>query len=238
MNHVNWPNARTDNQLNTTHADFAALAPKSQTFVRDLRGEITKYTGGVTRTLIMVPHIEVFHLNKLLIPQVQIGIQLYFNPVELWSLQYAGAVAFRPDPEHVKVKLYLCQIRLNPSVYRELMSDMTKKIVSYPTVRSEIRTYNIARNTLHYEINNPFQNRLPNMVIVGLVTSMAFNGAVDENPFSLRQFNLVSIEENNPDGDWGEDEEEVVVVGEIRHRLPRTTTRAMCRPLVDEDLDA
>ena len=188
VNYVNWPNIRTASQLDSTtpHADFEALPPKSQSFVRDLRAEITKYAGGVTRTLIMVPHIEVFHLNKLLIPQVQIGIQLYFNPVELWSLQYDGAVAFRLNPEDVKVQLYLCQIRLNPSVYRELMSDMTKKIVSYPTIRSEIRTYNIARNTLHYEINYPFQNRLPNMVIVGLVTSTAFNGAVAENPFSFR----------------------------------------------------
>ena len=195
LNYANWPNARTANQLDTTHADFEALAPKDQAFVRDLKAEITKYAGGVTRTLIMVPHIKVFHLNKLLIPQVQIGIQLYFNSVELWSLRYADAVAFRLNPEDVKVKLYLCQIRLNPSVYRELMSDMTKKIVSYPTVQSEIRTYNIARNMLHYEINNPFQNRLPNMVIVGLVTSAAFNGAVGENPFSFRQFNLVSIKQ-------------------------------------------
>ena len=156
VNHVNWPNALTASQLDnaTPHDDFEALSPKTKNLVL----EITKYAGGVTRTLIMVTHIEVFHLNKLLIPQVQIGIQLYFNPVELWLLQYAGAIAFRLDPEDVKVKLYLCQIRLNPSVYRELMSDMTKKILSYPMVQSEIRTYNIARNTLHYEINNPFQN--------------------------------------------------------------------------------
>ena len=33
------------------------------------------------------------------------------------------------------------------------------------------------------------------MVIVGLATSTAFNGAVDENPFSFRQFNLVSIKQ-------------------------------------------
>ena len=197
LNYANWPNTLTGNQLDnaTPHANFEALPPKTKSFVLDLRAEIAKYAAGVTRTLIMVPHIEVFHLNKLLIPQVQIGIQLYFNPVELWSLQYAGAVAFRLDPEDVKVKLYLCQIRLNPSVYRELMSDMSKKIVSYPTVRSEIRTYNIARNTLHHEINNPFQNRLPNMVIVGLVTSTAFNGAVAENPFSFRQFQLVSVKQ-------------------------------------------
>ena len=118
MNHVYWPNALTANQLDNAkpHANFEALPPKTKDLVLDLRGEITKYAGGVTRTLIMVPHIEVFHLNKLLIPQVQIGIQLYFNPVELWSLQYTGAIAFRLDPEDVKVKLYLCQIRLNPSV--------------------------------------------------------------------------------------------------------------------------
>ena len=43
-----------------------------------------------TRTFFMVPHIEVFHLNKLLIPQVQIQIQMYFNPPTLWSMQYHG----------------------------------------------------------------------------------------------------------------------------------------------------
>ena len=72
VNYANWPNALTANQLDnaTPHADFEALTPKTKNFVLDLRGEITKYAGGVTRTLIMVRHIEVFHLNKLLIPQV------------------------------------------------------------------------------------------------------------------------------------------------------------------------
>ena len=67
----------------------------------------------------MVPHIEVFHLNKLLVPNVQIGIQMYFNPPALWTLRYDGAVNYRLDAADIKVKLYLCQVRLNPSVYRE-----------------------------------------------------------------------------------------------------------------------
>ena len=171
------------------------MPPEKQALVRDLRAESTKSAAGVTRTLIMVPHIEVFHLNKLLIPQVQIGIQMYFNPPELWSMRYHGAVAFRLNQEDIKVKLYLCQVRVNPSVYSELMIKMSapNNIVSYPTVRSEIRTYNIAQNTLHYEINNPFQNRLPNMEIVGLVDSRAFNGDVGRNPYSFKPFTLTSI---------------------------------------------
>ena len=40
----------------------------------------------------MVAHIEAFHLNKLLVPNVQIG---YFNPAVLWIMGYTGAVSYR-----------------------------------------------------------------------------------------------------------------------------------------------
>ena len=62
-------------------------------------------------------------------------------------------------------------------------------------MRSEIRTYNILNDTRHVEINNPFQNRLPNMVIVGLVESAAFNGDIGKYPFSFKTFNLSSIKQ-------------------------------------------
>ena len=101
------------------------------------------------------------------------------------------------DAADVKLKLYLPQVRLNPLVYRELMSDMEsgKRVVSYPTVRSEIRTYNIQQDTRHYEINNPSQNRLPNMVVIGLVKSTAFNGHTGEYPFTCKYYNLGSMKQ-------------------------------------------
>ena len=128
---------------------------------------------------------------------MQIGIQMYFSPPTIWSLRYHCAIAFRVIAEDVKVKLYLCQVKVSPSVYRELMSNMDsgRTVVSYPTVRSESRTYNIQQNIRHYEINNPFQNRLPNMVVVGLVRSTAFNGHAEQSPFTVKHFNLTSIKQ-------------------------------------------
>jgi len=196
FNFVNEPNTLTATQLTLTHADFRAPPPERQALVRELRAQATSIDS-MTRTYSFVPHIEVFHLSKLLIPNVQIGIQMYFNSPDVWSWQMDGAVAFRIDSRDIKVKLYLCQVRLNPSVYRELMNDLGsgRNVVSYPTVRSEIRTYNITQNELHYEIINPFQNRLPNMLVVGLVASTAFNGAADGYPFTCQQFNLTSIKQ-------------------------------------------
>ena len=162
FNTVNVPDALTANQLNLDHADFADLSPDNQALVRDLRANNTTVAGGVTRTLCFVPHIEVFHTNKLLIPNVQLGIQLYFNSADLWCRAFQGANAFRLLAEDIKLKMYLCQVRLNPDIYISLMSeiDSGKNLVSYPMVRSDIRTYNVTNNTLHYEINNPFQSRL------------------------------------------------------------------------------
>ena len=108
-----------------------------------------------------------------------------------------GCGALRLQEEDIKLKLYLCQVKVNDNVYRELMSGVEsgRQMVAYPTVRSEIRTYNIQNDTRHYEINNPFHNRLPNMVIVGLVESAAFNGNIGKYPYSFKTFNLSSIQQ-------------------------------------------
>ena len=123
-------------------------------------------------------HIEVFHLNKLLVLGVQIGIQMYFNSPSLFL--NGVNVAGRLTQENVKVRMYLCQVRLNPSVYRELMTKMSvnRTIVAYPTARCEIRTFDMQGNQQRYECNNLFQGRIPNRVIVGLMLSEAFNGNV------------------------------------------------------------
>ena len=196
FNALQLPDTLMANQPNQAHDDYKALSKDYQEAITFIQAENAK-NAGKSRVFCMVPHIEVFHLNKLLVPNVAIGIQMYFNPPALWSMRYHGAVDFRLQQDDIKVKLYPCQVRLNPSIYRELMDDMAtgKKVVSYPTVRSEIRTYNIQQNERHFEINNPFQNRLPNLVVIGLVKSTAFSGMVTDYPFTFKDYNLTSIKQ-------------------------------------------
>ena len=122
FNAIDLPDDLTANQLNQAHNDFKALSEEYQHVVKTLESENAKYAA-MKRVFCFVPHIEVFHLSKLLVPNVQIGIQMYFNSLALWTMRYTGAIAFRLAVDDIKVKLYLCQVRLNPSVYRELMSD-------------------------------------------------------------------------------------------------------------------
>jgi hypothetical protein len=119
---------------------------------------------------------------------------MYFNSPNLYL--DGVALAGRLQAQDVKVRLYLCQLRLNPSVYKELMVSMDSgKVVSYPTVRSEIRTFSLQAAQRTFEINNPFQMRIPNRLVVGMVAAAAFNGAVTRDPFCFQKFGLSSIKQ-------------------------------------------
>ena len=199
-NSIDLPAILTPNNVDTAanagagHNDFQRLLANQLANVKLKKEEQANYMEVKTHVLRFRPHIEVFHLNKFLVPFVKIRIQMHFNQPDL----FLNGVALhgRLTAPDVKVKLYLCQVRINPSVYRELMQTMDSgKVVSYATVRSEIRTFNMQGDQQHFESSNPFQNRIPNLVIVALVASTAFNGTVTQVPFAFQKFGLSSIKQ-------------------------------------------
>ena len=99
------------------------------------------------------PYLEVFHLSKLLVPGVQIQIQMNLNSAAMWGMKHGGDRELRAlTAEDISVKLFLNQKKVEPSVYRGLMTQFTgPKKVTYPTVRSEIRTYNHANDSQIFE---------------------------------------------------------------------------------------
>ena len=113
---------------------------------------------------------------------------LFFNGV---------ALAGRLMEGDVKLRFHLCQLRLNDAIYQSLSEKRHNEgqVASYPTVRSEIRTFTMQDNLVRFDIPNLFQNRIPDRLIVGLLDSRAFNGDVTRDPFCFQKFGLTSIKQ-------------------------------------------
>ena len=97
----------------------------------------------------------------------------------------------------VKLRFHLCQLRLNETVYRSLSPERHngKQLATYPTVRSDIRTFSMQGNLACFDIPNLFQNRVPDRLIAVLLDSRAFNGDVTRDPFCFQKFGLSSIQQ-------------------------------------------
>ena len=182
----------TANMLNPAHADINALSDEKKALVRSR----IQFLGGGRVVMRFRHYLEVFHPSKLLIPGVQIQIDMYFNAPDLWTIRWDGARTLRLTQGDVNVRLFLAQVRVAPLVYREIAANLKSgKVATYPTVRGEIRTYSHPNDNRHFECNNPFHNQLPKRLIVALMEQATFNGDVTKNPFNFKTFNVSSIKQ-------------------------------------------
>jgi len=195
FNQVDFPPQWTANNTNytTPHQNWRDLTANHKAALAAMVAEVDKYVGGVTKSLVFTPHLEVFHTGKLLVPGVEIKMKFHFNNPNLF-LNGVG-LAGRLMEGDVKLRFHLCQLRLNEAVYTSLSAKRHTEgqTATYPTVRSKIRTFSMQGNLVCLDIPNLFQNRVPDRLIVGLVDSIAFNGDVTRDPFCFQKFGLSAI---------------------------------------------
>ena len=197
FNQVDFPPqwTATNTDYGTPDAAYNALSANHKGALAAMVAETTKYAGGVTHSLVFTPHLEVFHTGKLLVPGIEIKMKFHFNGPNLFL--NGVALAGRLVEGDVKLRFHLCQLRLNDAIYRSLFEKRRNEgeIASYPTVRSEIRTFSMQGNLTRFDIPNLFQNRIPDRLIVGLLDSRACNGDVTRDPFYFQKFGLTAIKQ-------------------------------------------
>ena len=108
-----------------------------------------------------------------LVPGVQLDFELFLNPnsIYLMGTPNKGTLVAKKFPaihnEDIKVTLLMRKVALNASVYVRLQKEreLGKKIVRYPVVRSEIRTFYFDGRTTQWEQDNVFVGRSPTKTV-------------------------------------------------------------------------
>ena len=90
------------------------------------------------------------------------------------------------------------KVTLNATVYVRLQKErqMLKKIVHYPVVRGEIRTFSFDGRATQWEKDNVFVGRFSDRVMVGLLHSNAFNGDLGRYPYAFQTFGVTQVRQS------------------------------------------
>ena len=152
-------------------------------------------------TFVIRPHLPVFTSGRLLVPGVELQLELHLNPMSQILFQSANLAntATRKvpilRPEDIKVTLLLKTVTLNTKVYMDLQKRRTtgKTIVHYPVLKSDIRTFCIHQGSHRWEEDNVFLGRVPDDVVLVFMTNNVYSGNVERHTFSYERHNLQSI---------------------------------------------
>ncbi|CAH3183082.1 unnamed protein product [Porites lobata] len=167
----------------------------------ELRALTSKLLAENWHTFIIRPHLPPLKTGKLLVPNVQMDFELFLNPnsVYLMGTPNKGTLNVKKFPaihnNDIKVTLLMRKVTLNASVYVRLQKErqLGKQIARYPVVRSEIRTFSFDGRTTQWEQDNVFVGRFPDRVMVGLLHSNTFNGALTRYPFAFQKFGVTQV---------------------------------------------
>jgi len=101
--------------------------------------------------------------------------------------------------EEASVKLltatyYVRKQVLFPSIFLAHQRLLEKgEIARYPFKNTQVKYFTIAQGSSSAVEDNLFSNNVPSRVVIGFVSSLAFNGQFTLNPFGFKNYNISSI---------------------------------------------
>lgn len=197
---VNYMNV--EEQLGATGGDddISTTAGWLHNNTNALKTATKLFYGNNKATMIMYPHLAAMRTGRLLVPRVEIVMELFCNTPDffLFGTKTSGTGVKRYvtlGREDIKVTFHLCRVNLNVSVGNALMTkiDVKGQMANYPMVKSQIRTFSFDGKTTLWTEDQLFTGRLPDRLVVGLLDSKAFNGDLEYYPYAFQDFGVKSI---------------------------------------------
>ena len=132
-------------------------------------------------------YIDVCQQDRFLINGVQIDVKLIPSSDAFVLMSPQGEKRYKYEIGDAILKI--SQVKLNPGVMISHAEQIKKSPALYPYMRSDVRTFNIQSGSFSWGMDDVFQGQIPCRVVVGLVSSKAFSGAYDKNPYNFHHFN-------------------------------------------------
>ena len=159
-------------------------------------GLISRYNltkTGATITLHGPIGIDFLELcNRYLINGVPITMTFFQSPDAFRLLADADAKKYRVAIQNMYIEAKMVKGRGEMLIsHSKLLAENKTAMYAYP--RSSLRSYMIPAGSTQFDVAQVLSDRVPALLIAGLIESEAVSGKYSKNPFQFQHFNLSEI---------------------------------------------
>lgn len=131
-------------------------------------------------------HCDLFTQNKHLPNGIEVMIKLFRNKDGFCLMSTEDNFKISIKEATLKIR----KMKYNPTLMIAHAKTLLQATAKFPITRVEMKSGTLPRYVQSKTLDNLFLGQLPKRVIVGLVKSDAFNGALDLNPYNFQHFKL------------------------------------------------
>lgn len=153
----------------------------------EIKKRIKMYKNGAKVELMGKIHGDMFNQSKLLLNNVDLKVILNLEKSDFYMMT-------KPNVDsNIKIltaTMYMNHVTINPNILIAHHNILQKRPAIYPYKRVEVKSFTVYSGNHSLFLDNVVMGQLPNLLIFAMVSSKAYNGSRDKNPFNFQHFNL------------------------------------------------
>lgn len=185
--------------LNATKSHKDTLG-QANLYYKDTSKNITDNKGYISRaerialskTFEMIDYLQFDFMKQSRYLINQVGMKLRFHPNQQSFILWTDGTDYKL--KLLEVKLLVRYVNVEPKLLLEHQKILDKGVTcKYVFDRVSQRQFQLSVGDLSKHFENLFLNKVPAQILICLVSSAAFNGSLNTNPFYFGHYNLSNI---------------------------------------------
>ena len=130
--------------------------------------------------------MDICQQDRLILDGVAVDIKCYPKSEPFVLISTNSPPSYKLEITDVVLKV--CMVQVSPGIITGHSRALEWAPARYPIHRSDIKTFAVPQGQFSLTVEDVFQGTCPDQVLVGLVSSSAYNGSYTTNPFNFKHY--------------------------------------------------
>ena len=131
---------------------------------------------------------DIFQMPRYLLNEVDVHVKLFQNKDSFRLMSSVAGKKYKVVISEVILKAAM--VGIHPDILKVHARALEDRPALYPFLKTEMKTFAVAKGQYSTHLDNIYQGRIPNRLILGMVSSDAYSGDLTKNPFNFKHYNF------------------------------------------------
>ena len=133
-------------------------------------------------------YADVFQMPRYLLNEVDVHVKLFQSKNSFRLLSSVPSKKYKVVISEVMLKAAM--IGIHADILKSHARALEDTPALYPLLKTEVKTFAIGKGQYNVNLDDIFQGKIPNRLILGMVSADAYAGDLTKNPFNFKHYNF------------------------------------------------
>ena len=131
-------------------------------------------------------YADVFQMPRYLLNEVDVHVKLFQNKNSFRLMSSVAGKKYKVVITEVILKAAM--IGIHPDILKSHARALEPAL--YPLLKTEVKTFAVGKGQYNVNLDDIYQGKIPNRLILGMVSADAYAGDLTKNPFNFKHYNF------------------------------------------------